>query len=288
MTTQSKATSSGFLKVYSLLSEAPDPYPLLEASIDSLLVSEDTVPKITNENKELQQTVSKLTSQLESSEKRVEAEAVARKSIEDSQESKLKEVEASWTAVLEEKEDNWASKEKSLEDKVESQERLLKEVKASYEVSQRLDRSESDENEGPRGGAMAAELEMINADLERTSMRLAEVESRNEQLRVELAQNASQSQQHPSTALEESPVFIRLQSENSSLLRKLDASRSERESQKRELETRVKSMERQVTLIRHDRDGLKDKVQSWSDYDDVKRELEMLRVCLAIESRTHD
>jgi homeobox protein cut-like len=278
LTNQSKATSSGFLKVYSLLSEAPDPYPLLEASIDSLLVSEDTVPKITNENKELQQTVSRLTSQLDSSEKRLEAEAVARKSIEDGQESRLKEVEASWTAVLEEKRDNWASKEKILEDKVESQERLLKEVKASYEVSQRLDRSESDENEGPRGGAMAAELEMINADLERTSMRLAEVESRNEQLRVELAQSASQSQQHPLASLEESPVFIRLQSENSSLLRKLDASRSERESQKRELETKVKSMERQTTSIRRDRDGLKDKVQSWSDYDDVKRELEMLRV----------
>ena len=143
------------------------------------------MPKLTSENERLQKTVASLTLQLEESEKKLEEERTARKTLEDSRDSKIKEVEASWTAVLEEKKDNWEAKEKSLEEKIESQDRLLKELKANYEVSQRLGTGE--EAAGESTGATAAELEIVSSELERTSHRLAEVEARNEQLRLELA-----------------------------------------------------------------------------------------------------
>jgi homeobox protein cut-like len=255
----------------------------LEASVDSLLLSEDTLPKITLENEHLQINVTKLTSQLEETESRLEAERTARRTIEEGLETKVKEVESSWAAVLEEKKDNWEAKEKLLEEKVENQDRLLNEIKASYEVTQRLGQSENDG--GGRGNVTSAELEMVNSDLERTSVRLAEVEARNEQLRIELAQSASQLPSQPTTSLEDDPAFMRMRSENSSLLRKLDAARMERDSRKRELDGKLRSLEREIAMLKEERDLLKAKVQKWSDYEDVKQELEVLK---SIEFSTGD
>lgn len=249
---------------------------MLEASVDSLLLSEDTLPKITQENEHLQKSVSKLTSQLEDTESRLETERTARKNLEEGLETKVKDVETSWAAVLEEKKDNWEAKEKSLEEKVENQERLLNEIKASYEVNQRLGQTENAED-GSRGHVTSAELEMVTSDLERTSVRLAEVEARNEQLRIELAQSASQVPSQPALALEDEPAYLRLRSENSSLLRKLDAARVERDAKKRDLDTKLRSLEREIGMLKEERDSLKTKVQKWSDYEDVKQELEVLK-----------
>ncbi|KAK2630374.1 hypothetical protein QTJ16_001194 [Diplocarpon rosae] len=284
LTNHSKSTNSAFLQVYSSLSEAPDPYPLLEASVDSLLLSEDTLPKVTLENEHLQKSISKLTTQLEDTESRLEAERATRKSVEEGLETKVKEVETSWAAVLEEKKDNWEAKEKLLEDKIENQDRLLNEIKASYEVTQRLGQSET-ENDGGRGNVTSAELEMVHSDLERTSVRLAEVEARNEQLRIELAQSASQVPSQPALNLEDDPSFMRMRSENSSLLRKLDAARVERDARKRELDGKLRSLEREIGMLKDERDTLVAKVKKWSDYEDVKQELEVLK---SIEFSTGD
>lgn len=284
LTNHSKSINSAFLQAYTSLSEAPDPYPLLEAAVDSMLVAEDTLPKVTEENQRLQGSVAQLTSQLEDTESRLQSEREARKQLEETLEGKVKEVESSWVAVLDEKNDNWAAKEKALEDKVENQDRLLNEIKASYEVNQRLGKSE-DADEEPRGHVTSAELDMVNSDLERTSMRLAEVEARNEQMRLELAQAKSQVPTHHAASMEDDPGYMRMRSENSSLIRKLDASRVEKEALKRDLDARLRGLEREVHSMKEERDSLKAKIQKWSDYDDVKQELEVLK---SIEFSTGD
>ncbi|KAG7115804.1 Protein CASP like protein [Verticillium longisporum] len=276
VTNHSKSINSTFLQAYTSLSEAPDPYPLLEASVDAMLVSEDTVPKLSEENERLQKSVSTLTSQLEETEAKLQTETTARRELESNLETRVKEVESTWTAVVEEKKGNWEAKEKALEDKVENQERLLNEIKASYEVNQRL--GKTDDGEESQGGHVAsAELEMLRSDVERTSARLAEMEARNEQLRLDLAQAKTQASASSATTLEDDPGYMRMRSENSSLMRKLDASRIEKDGMKRDLDTRLRSIEREVGLLKEERDNLKAKVQKWSDYDDVKQELEVLK-----------
>lgn len=273
---QSKTVQAAFFQLYSPLSEAPDPYPLLEASVDSLVTAEETVPKLNAENAHLHKTVASLTAQLEDAEKKLEEERTARKALEDARDSKIKEVEASWSAVLTEKQDNWDAKEKGLEEKVDSQERLLKELKASYEVSQRL--GKGDEADADTGrGATAAELEIVSSELERTSLRLADVEARNEQLRLELAQSASASATQP-VAVEDDPIFLRLQSENSSLMRKLESARFEKDSERTRLVAETRALEREIKSLKGEKEALRDKVQKWSDYDNVKQELEVLKV----------
>ncbi|KAI9155252.1 Protein CASP [Paramyrothecium foliicola] len=284
LTNHSKSVNSAFLQAYSALSEVPDPYPLLEASVDSMLVSEDTLPRLTEENNHLQQSVSKLTTQLEDTESRLQTERAARREVEETLETRVKDVEASWTAVLEEKKDNWAAKERSLEEKVENQERLLSEMKASDEVNQRLGKNR-DDAEGQRAHVSSAELEMLHSDLDRTSARLAEIEARNEQMRLELAQAKSSVPAQPETSLEDDPGYMRMRSENSSLIRKLDASRVEKEALKRDTDAKLRAIEREVNLLKEEKESLKAKVQKWSDYEDVKQELEVLK---SIEFSTGD
>ncbi|GJC88786.1 protein CASP [Colletotrichum liriopes] len=285
LTNHSKSINSAFLQAYTSLSDAPDPYPLLEASVDSMLVSEDTLPKLTEENQHLQQSVAKLTTQLEDTESKLQAESAAKKELESNLESRVKEVEASWVAVLDEKKDNWAAKERTLEEKVENQERLLTEIKASYEVNQRLGKTDDGDAEGQAGHVTSAEIEMLHSDLDRTSARLAEIEARNEQLRLELAQAKSSVTSQAPTSLEDDPGYMRMRSENSSLIRKLDAARVEKEGIKRDLDSRLRGLEREVSLLKDERDSLKAKVQKWSDYEDVKQELEVLK---SIEFSTGD
>lgn len=272
------------MQAYTSLSDVPDPYPLLEASVDSILVSEDTLPKLQDENKHLQDSLAKVTLHLEHTESKLQTERTARKELDDKLETRVREVESSWTAVLDEKKDNWEAKEKSLEEKVENQERLLSEMRASYEVNQRLGKTGADQD-AHRSHVSSAEVEMLNSDLERTSARLAEVEARNEQMRLELAQAKSSVTTQPETSLEDDPGYMRMRSENSSLIRKLDAARVEREGTKRDLETRLRSLERETTLLKEEKESLKAKVQNWDNYDEIKQELEVLK---SIEFSTGD
>ncbi|RMX85056.1 hypothetical protein D0867_15920, partial [Hortaea werneckii] len=287
LTNHAKGVQAAFMQVYSPLSEAPDPYPLLEASIEGLVTAEEVVPRLEGENQGLRKQNAKLNAQLEESEKALEQERIKRVEVEQEQDRKIREVEGSWERVLKEKEENWTAKEKALEEKAEGQERLLKELKANYEVSQRLERSGGEEAQDmTRGSATQAELDIVNSELEKANTRLADLESRNEQLRVELAQSAGQANSSAkSTAVEDDPAYMRLRSENQSLLRKLDTARYDKDSEKSSIESKLRGLEREISSLKADRDALQARVQKWNDYDEVKRERDMLRT---IEFSTTD
>ena len=282
LTTHGKESTSAFLQLYTALSDAPDPFPLLEASIEALVTSEDTVPRLTSENTELQKRVARLSQDLETTESKLQTERQARKEAEQGSGQKTEEIEASWKKVLEEKESNWSTKEKMLEEKIDNQDRLFKELRANYEVSQRLGKTEQDD---AAHKAASAELQLVVSDLEKTSARLAEMEARNEQLRVELAQAASQKAQ----STDDDPQVLRLQSENSSLLRRLESIRFDRDGEKRKTEEHFKQLERQRKSAHDDAQDLRLKLQKCSDYDEVKRELDMLKsIELSVDDDAED
>lgn len=217
-----------------------------------------------------------MTNSLDATEHRLEEERATRKEVENSRDLKVKEAEQSWKAVIEEKKDNWEARERSLEEKIENQDRLLHELKASFEVAQRLGNGDAGE-ESRQDSASAAELEIVSSDLDRTSQRLAEVEARNEQLRIELAEVSSSTQKK--VTVDEDPTNLRLRSENSSFLRKLDAIKLEKESETRKQESRIRTLEKDVQMLQHDREVLRERVHSWRDYVDIKRELDIFKVC---------
>ena len=208
----------------------------------------------------------------------MEQERTARTQIEGTRDSKVREVEASWKALIDEKKDNWESKEKSLEEKIESQDRLLNELKASYEVAQRLGHGDDRADLGKHSSPSAAELEMVSSDLDRTSQRLAEVEARNEQLRTQLAEASSSTPRKTQDQHQEDPNISRLRSENSSLLRKLNNITLKKDADTRKRESRIRSLEKEAHAAESDRDALRAKVNAWRDYGEIKQELEIFKV----------
>jgi homeobox protein cut-like len=275
LTNHGKTTSTAFLQVFSSLSDAPDPFPLLEASVEAVMSAED-IAKLTTENEGLQASVKRLTAQLDETERKLESERSAKREIEDTSDKRMQDVEATWKRVMEEDRDNFETKEKALDEKVENQDRLLKELKASYEVLQRLGPDDDSTANAAQQKAYSAELEMMSSELERSGSRLAEMEARNEQLRVELAGLASRG--HSSQrSIEDDPGYLRLQSENSSLLRKIEASRIDRDSEKREWHNKLRLLEQERKQLVISNDAFQTKVQKWADHDEIKRELDMLK-----------
>lgn len=275
LTNHGKTTSTAFLQVFSFLSEAPDPFPLLEASVEAVVSAED-IPKLTAENEELQSSIKRLTAQVEETEKKLEIEQSARRELEDGADRRMQEVESTWKKVMEEDRNNFEIKEKALEEKIENQDRLLKEIKASYEVSQRLGSDSDSTVTAAQQKAYSAELEMMSSELEKSGSRLAEMEARNEQLRIELAGMTSRGYASQ-RSIEDDPGFLRLQSENSQLLRKIEAARIDKEGEKREWQSKLRLMEQERRSLAVSNDGLKSKVQKWADHDELKRELDMLK-----------
>lgn len=279
------------MAIYSSLSEAPDPYPLLEATIDNLVSSED-VTRLTSENTALRNTISRLTSQVSHLETRLEEQKREQEQKDKDKAEEQSKSEGILRGVLDEKTRNWEAKEKGFLEKISDLEGLVREVKASYEVAQRMgrhgDSSAKDGKDGTedRVGNHLAELEIVSRDLERTNLRLAEVEARNEQLRQELANATASSTDGNQTTKEsqqsdeddEDPQMIRLQNENSALMKKLELAKAQSEDDKREWDRKIKTLERSVEEVKADKDTLKAKVERWRDYEEVKRELEILKV----------
>ncbi|KAI5801175.1 hypothetical protein EDC01DRAFT_509681 [Geopyxis carbonaria] len=137
LTTSKKATETSFLSLYSTLSEAPDPYPLLEATIDSL-VNFSEMQSMTKENASYKATITRINGQIENLETSVNFKNKELQRKEREKEEEAARVEEVWRGVLDEKARNWEGKEKALTEKLEHQENVLKEMKASFEVAQKM------------------------------------------------------------------------------------------------------------------------------------------------------
>ena len=132
-----------------------------------------------------------------------------------------------------------------------------------------------------------AEMDIVVADLERSNLRIAEVERRNGELRSEIA--ALQSGK--GTGAEERANklemnFRTLELEYDTVAQKLEHVQEERKVDKENFEKRVKSLERDITRRQEEADGLKLKLRALNDYDEMKRELEILKVHAVVSELT--
>ena len=223
-----------------------------------------------------------------------------------------------WRGVLDEKTRHWEGREHALTDKLAHQDALLREMAASHEAAQRIaagGRGGGDGDDGDQlllpGSGRAAELEIATRDLERTTLRLAEVEGRNEQLRLALetqsaaaaaaavakaasgpgvgtaaaaADNHHQQQQQQQQG-EDAATLARLQLENAGLLRKVAGAKHDAEEAAQTAARTTRNLQRSVAALQADTATLRAQLARCADYDDVKRELDILK---SIEFSTGD
>jgi homeobox protein cut-like len=123
-----------------------------------------------------------------------------------------------------------------------------------------------------------AELDIVIADLERSNLRVAEVERRNGELRTEIA--ALQSGKGTSAEERANKLdmnFRTLELEYDTLAQKLEKEQVQHKMEKETLDKKMKTMEKDIVRRQEEADGLKTKLRSFDDYDEIKRELEILR-----------
>ncbi|KAG1729204.1 CASP C terminal-domain-containing protein [Suillus paluster] len=246
LTKRSKVSENAFLNVYKVLAEAPDPYPLLEAAVDQAVKAteayalEAEVARLRAENTELRQSSSAL-----------DAHAM--------------------DELVAQKESEINAAEQDLQRQVSLYKDQVRDLRLSNESNQAklFDHSQRQDQEII---SRLAEADMITVDLERANSRVATVEQRNEALRGEIE-------------------ALRTGSESSERVRSLTTRLSELESECTRLEgavdvargaaaqsqERISEKAREADFARAEVDALKAKLKTFADYDEVKRELEILK-----------
>ncbi|KAG1771726.1 CASP C terminal-domain-containing protein [Suillus occidentalis] len=268
LTKRSKVSENAFLNVYKVLAEAPDPYPLLEAAVDQAVKAteahalEAEVARLRAENTELRQS----SGALDVSKRRVEQ-------LEARMDELVMQKESEINAAYDERMRNYEEREQDLQRQVALYRDQVRDLRLSNESNQAklFDHSQRQDQEII---SRLAEADMIMVDLERANSRVATVELRNEALRGEIE-------------------ALRTGSESSERVRSLTTRLSELESECTRLESAVgiargaaarseeriseKAGAREADSARAEVDALKAKLKTYADYDEVKRELEILK-----------
>ncbi|KAF8348313.1 CASP C terminal-domain-containing protein [Amanita rubescens] len=281
LTKRSKASENAFLNAYKILAEAPDPYPLLEAAVDQTIkVAEATeheaeLQRLREENTELRKRISDVAS-VESNKRKLEVkvEQLEHK-MEDMIQEKVVQRENELKATYDERLRNYGEREQDLHRQVELTRNQLKDLRMSHESNQAklLDQSQRQDQEVI---AKLAEMDMLVSDLERANSRVATVERRNELLRAEIEAIRSGNQASSRVESLESQV-AELEDE----VERLSASLETQKLATSEVQTlgnrKVEEILRDVTKKVADIEHLKTRLKHYSDYEEIKRELDILK-----------
>ncbi|KAL0579169.1 hypothetical protein V5O48_002850 [Marasmius crinis-equi] len=317
LTKRSKASENAFLNVYKVLAEAPDPYPLLEAAVDQAVKAaeagdlESELKRVREENAELQRRVNGFSS-IEAAKKKAEAKAEQlEQKMEEMIQEKLTQKENELNATYDEKLMNYEEREKDLQRQLSLTKNQLRDLRLSNDTTQAklLDHSQRQGKSSTLSFIMLsltydideevvsklAEVDMIVADLERANSRIAALERRNEILRAETeamrggSESSEKSASCHSTpkkatvdgsinrvrSLEQQVTALEAEIERSS--RALDTQRRATEELEVSSSKKVNEMAREVERKVAEVDNLKNRMKKFHDYDEIKRELEIMK-----------
>ncbi|KAJ7287847.1 CASP C terminal-domain-containing protein [Mycena rebaudengoi] len=281
LTKRSKASENAFLDVYKVLAEAPDPYPLLEAAVDQTVKVaearelEAELQRLREENVDLRKRVNDF-SAVETAKKKAEnkVEQLELK-MEEMILEKVAQKENELNATYDEKMRNYEEREQDLQRQVSLTKNQLRDLRMSNDSNQAklIDHGQRQDQEVV---AKLAEMDMIVADLERANSRVVTVERRNEILRAEIEAMRTGTENSDRVRSLESQVAD-LEAESERMSRVL-------ESQKQAaLETeligskKAEEFSKDIQKKTAEIDQLKQRLKQYGDYDEIKRELEIMK-----------
>ncbi|GAC71585.1 transcription factor [Moesziomyces antarcticus T-34] len=290
LTKRSKAAENAFLNVHSALGSAPDPYPLLEVTLEQAASLNDL--------ESLKQANAKLTRDLAQHQSRSDA-AKAQDTENARLQQRIRALEQDFDARLKQ---STAALERELSAKWDERIRNLNEREADLTKSLNLAQEQlqhlkskddsataqllgsthpddlDDADPAQRNGKanLAAEVELLSRDLERAHARVESVERRNEQLRAEVESVKSGRQESDKLSLLEAES----QQKDRNLVQ-LQASLEHERQRAAELSAQLDSsrqaQRKQITEKDAEIESLRTKLHQRSDYADIKRELDIVK-----------
>ncbi|KIM69039.1 hypothetical protein SCLCIDRAFT_1208454, partial [Scleroderma citrinum Foug A] len=285
LTKRSKVAESAFLNVYKVLAEAPDPYPLLEATVEQAIASAENT-SLNVEVATLKADVSRLRSEnadlrrdnntLETAKRRVE---VLEAKMDDLILEKVSQKENEINATYDERMRNYEEREQDLVRQVSLYKTQLRDLRLSNETNQArlLDASsKADQDLVSR----LTEADMVLADLERANSRVAVVEGRNEALRAEIEALRAESESSAMVSSLQDRVST-LESAITDLTAHLASTQSQLATAQAQLSHRegelARREERERGELVEEVTTLRKKLAAYADYDEVKRELGIMK-----------
>mmetsp|Transcript_5782 Transcript_5782/g.6946 ORF Transcript_5782/g.6946 Transcript_5782/m.6946 type:complete len:714 (+) Transcript_5782:6907-9048(+) len=274
LTNKKKDVEGYFFGFYRLLAEAPDPRPLLELSLDAVIASSET--------ESLRKEVSKLNDELS---KKADYDQLKQRLLRNEQKSaellssKLHAKEEEFKALIDEKQSNWLEKEKNYEKQIHEFKAKMDELRTSKEVTELQLTSHNKQlgnTEINSSASALAELEIVSRDAESAKKRVFELEKRNEELRRELSRSNSDVERKNLKEEYEKKVS-ELEGENALLIANLDQHRKKLDNITKENSNKTDSFNREITQLTQEVKNCKEKLEKTSDYDEIKRELYLIR-----------
>jgi len=273
LTKRAKLSEGAFLSLHNLLGNAPDPYPLLELTLDQAVAS-DEAERLSKENAELKKQIVSQSDIADLERRLVKAQQDVLTLSNEKEHAK----EVEMRALFEEKEKNWAEREAELQRKVSEARDLVREMAASHEATQaRLSAHDKKIDEGLVG--RLAELDIVASDLERANLRIVQVERRNEELCSEIAALQSGKGTGAEAKAEKLQDTLKvLEEDYHNLTRVLERTNLERKTESQDLQKRIVSLEKDLSRRNEDLETLRDRLKQREDYDEIKRELDILKL----------
>ncbi|KAI9633995.1 CASP C terminal-domain-containing protein [Dioszegia hungarica] len=281
LTRRSKLSETSFLNLYKLLADAPDPYPLLDAAVDQTVKVAEArmmateLGRLREENADLKKRAEEgrgVEDRLKKAEKRADG---LEKEMEDMISERVLAKQNELNAEYDERLRNYDEREKDLQRQVQMHKTQLRDMHTSAETTEArlLDASHRQEQDVH---SRLAELDMVAADLTRANERVAVVERRNELLRAEIESVRSGSQQAERVKTLESQITD-LESEASRLLRALDSAKEAKSDVERTEKKRADEAAKELAVQAAEIEHLRTRVKEFADYDEIKRELEIMK-----------
>ncbi|KAI0281035.1 CASP C terminal-domain-containing protein [Russula aff. rugulosa BPL654] len=281
LTKRSKVAESAFLNLYKVLADAPDPYPLLEAAVDQTVKIaetrdlEDELQRVKVENAELQRRVSELAN-IDVAKKKVESRAEQlEEKMDVAIQERVAQKENELNATYDERMRNYEAREQDLNRQVSLLKEQLRDLRVSNESTEArlLDQSQRIDQEVV---AKLAEMDMVVADLDRANTRAATVERRNELLRAEIESLKTSNDKSDRVKGLEFQVTS-LESEVDHLSQSLNAQRAVVTAAETNARKVAEEHAREASSQARDIEQLRQSLKSYADYDEIKRELEIMK-----------
>lgn len=290
LTKRAKAAENAVLGLRDRLQGAVDPYPLLELLLEQTAAVADAeamrtqLQALQSRHASLEAQVAALPG-LEADKKRL-TERLS--TLEASTERRLaetrKSIESELSAKWDERIRNHTTREESLTKTLELTQAQLKELRTSYAKATERLLSHGEQIEREEASGKIEELDVISEELSRSNERVVAMERRNEQLRQEmerLKSNAGENER----IYEAEQRAREAENETRRLAQLLEDKSTKSMKDAQELARRIAERESQLREKSEEVNGLRVRIQRMSDYDEIKRELEIFKyVEFAIDS----
>lgn len=285
LTKRSKFSEQILFDVYSKLSEAPDPKPLLQSSIDKLSKIDDS--------RLLSEKLSTLEDQLA---KYADYESVKSRLLDLEQNSavtlakrlsaKEQELNSSW----EEKQRNWKERESELNKQIESLQTNNKALESKVSKQVDLDNSEDNTIDGThsKNSISLTEYNFLSEELDSSQTRIFHLEKRNEELSGQLAKATSVEEKE--SALHSKELKInQLESENALLSASIEKDHNSHERITNDLNDKLSNTQTELTTYKSELDVIRRKLNVFADYTQIKEELTALKkIKFGIDDENND